>query len=159
MTAMQELLNVHPAVVHFPIALLTIYALFEILRLPVLTRQTWYVPVKAVLLFIGFLTTALAQQTGLIAEEAFAGTPTANLVDLHEQFAWYTIGVYGVLSLLYVLRFFGKDHRIPFRDAVLILGAIAGLVLLTITGALGGALVYGSEADPIVKLVIELFYR
>jgi hypothetical protein len=42
---------------------------------------------------------------------------------------------------------------------IIILLALLGLVLITITGGLGGAMVYGPNADPFFKPVFELLIR
>lgn len=162
-------MNIHPLFVHFPIALLTVYAALEIVRLPVLTRQSWYRPVKAVLLFAGFLGGMVSLQTGEIAEEAFHGTSTMRVVEVHSLFANITMWIYGILSASYLLRWISdakpgflaplmKLERLLFSVPVLVLGAIAGLCALTVTGALGGALVYGPNADPIVSVIYHLFF-
>lgn len=166
-------LNIHPIFVHFPIALLTVYAALEIVRVPILTRQHWYFYTKAVLLILGLLGGCAALLTGQMAEQGFAGTPTMALVHLHETYAQAALWVYGVLTVLYliewirrssaaafsVLRSVLRMEEILFRTWVLIPGSLIGLILITITGALGGALVYGSDADPIVSLVYHLLYK
>lgn len=162
--------NVHPLVVHFPVALLTIYTLFEIARLPFLTRQPWYFHVKAVMLFIGSLGTFVAMQTGEWAEQGFRGTPTMALVELHSAYATATAWVYAVLAVAYLAAWLRMGNvrlggvpafldRVLFRSWILVPASVVGLVLLTITGALGGALVYGGDVDPVVSFIYNLLYR
>ncbi len=172
-------MNIHPIFVHFPIALLTFYTLMEILRLPIFQRQTWWFYTKAVLLIAGTIGGFAAQQTGELAEEAFRGTPTMKLVELHSTYASATLWVFGILAALYVIEWIHRDRlaaHIPsslqkiwnairsiesalFRAPILILAAIAGLCLVTITGALGGALVYGGDVDPVVSFIYNLLYK
>lgn len=173
-----ESLNIHPIFVHFPIALLTVYAAFEIIRFPFITRQQWYVPVKAILLFTGVLGGFAATETGEWAEEIFRGTPTMELVRLHSTFAGATMWVYGILAFIYLIEWMRRGNvtsRLPsgmqkiwsvllrietalFKTPILILGSLAGLVLITITGALGGAITYGPEVDPVVSFIYGLFF-
>ena len=40
----------------------------------------------------------------------------------------------------------------------MLLIALVGIVVITITGALGGAIVYGPEVDPIVSVIYHLFF-
>ena len=172
------ILNIHPIFVHFPIALLTVYALFEVCRLPVLTRQQWWFPVKGILLIIGVCGGAAALLTGKAAEGAYFGTSTMNLVRLHSAFAQASVWVYGLLTALYIIEWLRREKLLMFLPnglqqlwnalctieltfflaPILILGAIAGLSLITITGALGGAIVYGPDIDPIVSVIYHLFF-
>lgn len=167
-------MNIHPIFVHFPIALLSVYTLMEMMPLPVLTRQQWWFYTKAVLLFTGTIGGFAAQQTGELAEEGFRGTPTMALVELHSTYATATLWVFCVLSALYLLEWMRREgigrnvkplqmlikiETTLFRTPLLILGAIAGLLLVTITGALGGALVYGGDVDPVVSFFYHLLYR
>ena len=56
------------------------------------------------------------------------------------------------LSFLDVLATF---ITLPFVSA---LASALGLVAVTITGALGGALVYGPDVDPFVSLIYRLLF-
>lgn len=173
-----ESLNVHPIFVHFPIALLTLYAFFEIVRLPFIARQQWCFPLKAIMLFAGVLGGFAAMQTGEWAEDIFRGTPTMELVRLHSTFANATMWVYGILAVIYLMEWMRRGDVTPwlpsgmrkiwnhlvriettlFNAPLLMLGSLAGLVLITITGALGGAITYGPEVDPVVSFIYGLFF-
>lgn len=168
-------INVHPIFVHFPIALLTVYTLLEVVRFPIIKRQAWWFYVKSVLLIAGMLGGFAALQTGDLAEEGFRGTPTMTLVRIHSTYAAATMWVYGILALLYVIEWLDRDvtnqsvrnsltillriKNALFRPSILVLASIVGLVLVTITGALGGALVYGGDVDPVVSFFYHLLYR
>ena len=52
-----------------------------------------------------------------------------------------------------IFRFVNAVLQSPF----LILMALAGLAAITITGALGGAVVYGPNIDPVVSAVYRFF--
>ena len=101
-----------------------------------------------------------------------------NLVRLHSAFAQASVWVYGLLTALYIIEWLRREkllmflpnglqqlwnalctiERTFFLAPILILGAIAGLSLITITGALGGAIVYGPDIDPIVSVIYHLFF-
>ena len=168
-------LNIHPVFVHFPIAFLTFYALFEILQFRVLTRQSWYTPIKCIFLFLGTLSGFAALQTGEMAEEIVG---ESRLMEIHATWASITIWIFGVLSVCYILLFISRttwfmEHvESKFKRAgtlfpamaetilkIAPLGALVGLVAVTITGSLGGAIVYGPDADPIVRFVYNLFMK
>ena len=120
--------------------------------------------------------------TGGMAEDALgAGDPRAAVVAVHEPFALLTTLIYFFLAGAYTVRIFDQEgwalriigknrllHRIwhmkkafarIILDTVLRpLLALAGLVSITITGALGAAIVYGPSVDPIVSFIYHLFF-
>jgi uncharacterized membrane protein len=169
-------MDVHPIFVHFPIALLVFYSALEIFRLPAITRQQWWLPAKALMLLGGVIGGIFALGSGGIAAEAYEKTSTAALVDLHGTFAFLTIVVYGLLTIATLIRWRSmtkqpspdvsrgswnkivRVERTIFSPPVLIIGATIGLLLVTIVGALGGAIVYGPQVDPVVSVVYHLFF-
>lgn len=164
-------INIHPIFVHFPIAFLCLYTFFEVVRLPILTRQSWWIPVKSVLLFAGMIGGFAALETGELAESGFEGTTTMTTIRLHETFANAAIYVYGILAILYVIEWLHQTDALKqlpltlqkawkFLEApLLIVGSLAGFMLITITGALGGAIVYGPDVDPVVSFIYHLFLQ
>ena len=46
-----------------------------------------------------------------------------------------------------------------FKPWLLFLLGLAVLIAITITGSLGGALVYGPEIDPVVSFIYHLFFK
>jgi len=54
--------------------------------------------------------------------------------------------------------FLGLKHFLIETPIVYVL-AIAGIIAITFTGALGAAIVYGSDVDPIVKIIYGLFFQ
>lgn len=176
-------MNIHPLFVHFPIALLIIYSVLEIGAhvCKRLRAQAWFAPVKTFLVLVGFFATLSALVTGGMAEESIqAGDPRTLIVAVHEPFALLTTLVYAILAGAVTVRIFDKKgwalriigtnsflHRIwkikkAFAHIVLDTGllpllALLGLVCVSITGALGAAIVYGPEVDPIVSFVYHLF--
>ncbi len=171
-------MNIHPFVVHFPIALLAVYTMLETVRLPLLQRQPWLFPIKAVLLVIGMIGGILALQSGELAEHAWAATDARPLIEMHSLFAAASMWIYGILAALYCVEWVRRERpsatdkvspllRTLWAAAVaveqrlyvapiVIIGSVAGFLALGITGALGGAIVYGPHADPVVSLVYKL---
>lgn len=172
-------MNLHPIIVHFPIALLTVYSILECLRWTQLTNESWNHGTKSLLLILGTIGTVAAIGSGSVAAEVFEGTPTMRLVELHAAFANLSLVLYGILMLTYIAEesrrrkwitkvpkflqklgvYFEQFFCTLFRPWFLILFSILGFIALAVTGALGGALVYGPDADPIVSLVYHALYR
>jgi uncharacterized membrane protein len=167
-------MDLHPVFIHFPIALLTLYAVFELLQVKKLTGQVSWLYIKSTLLIIGTLGAYAALQTGEIARGL--NHPVNEIVSYHEDFADWTTAIFTTLSVNYLLllvsSFFAA--RIPeryqsswvrvmdirkkiFNPTVLFLLAFIGLVTLTITGAFGGIMMYGPTSDPVTTLVSKIF--
>lgn len=161
-------MDLHPILVHFPIALLTIYALFEICSFPRLLRLPYWWTLKAVFVILGSLTSMVAYFTGSLISKKDLGT-LRPLVEMHSAFATGTALVFGMVALSYLFVLLKKENILDGVHArmaerlqkphILIPLAMIGLLLVTITGALGGAIVYGPDADPIVSFIYHLLIQ
>ncbi|MFZ2500776.1 MAG: DUF2231 domain-containing protein [Minisyncoccia bacterium] len=177
-------MNIHPLFVHFPIALLAMYSVLEVVAYfsATLRRQAWVAPVKSFLLFGGVLTAFAASSTGEVAEDLIRHvSPRAYIIETHSFFAGAATAAYCVLAAAYLVRIFetkGWGDRIVGTNSFLIkiwnfkkyvwhfvsdtwllpFFALLGLVLLTFAGSLGAAIVYGPDIDPIVSLIYHLFW-
>lgn len=166
-------MNIHPAFVHFPIALLIVYAVLECIRPSyVMKHRSWH-DIKAAFVILGTLSAFAALSTGEMAEENLQGSQH-QLVELHSFFATASTWIFAILAVAYLIALvtehvsalsshswwktisgIGAFIEKPFIAISL---ALLGIVSLTITGALGGALVYGPDVDPIVSFIYHLFY-
>ncbi|MFA6519590.1 MAG: DUF2231 domain-containing protein [Candidatus Paceibacterota bacterium] len=171
-------MNIHPLFVHFPIGLLVVYSILEIIAYawPSVRRQTWLFPVNAFLLFAGVLGAFMALITGGIAEELIEGSARSYILELHSPIASATTILYFFLAGAYIVRIFDRNGwgnqmvgmvnpfiRIwNFKKYVahLILDtwflpvlALLALIGMTVTGALGAAIVYGPNADPFISFI------
>ncbi len=171
-------MNLHPIFVHFPIALLTIYAILELLRFKKLIALSYWFYIKATLVIVGSASSILALITGNIAEEGIPPGTLRDIVEIHSTFALSTLIIFGILALIYIVVWIDREnlgsrialspmgeawnnivkfaHRM-FGSPFMPIMAIFGLIIITITGALGGSIVYGPETDPLVKLIYKLF--
>lgn len=170
-------MDFHPLIVHFPIALLVVYSLLELVRMRRLEEQEWWLMVKTVFLVIGTLGAGMALMTGDVAAEL--NGREGPLLQLHEWFAQASSFVFGILTVHYLIasarrlsihekfrkeayplfaRVYAVNEQL-FRPWLTVLLAVAGLIGMSIVGALGGALVYGPNADPIVSFVYNLFLK
>ena len=160
-------MNIHPIFVHFPIALFTFYALFEIIRLRILTRQTWYFYLKAVLVIAGSAMSFITITTGTMSEKFMEGHPA---LEYHEFFAWTTAGVFLAIALSYLFAWVGRERQVQSKFWQMWVGcgerivgsrwiialAILGFVCVTSAGGIGGAMVFGPDADALFKPIYNL---
>ena len=176
-------MNIHPLFVHFPIALLAIYAIMELIHTDRLNHSDTYAAIKGFLVIVGTLAAYVTLSTGELAEGLLlANSPElAKLVETHSAFAGASTAIFSVLAISYAIKFFmdstyaqapvlasGPLSRVwgamlwysrAIRENVLgQMLALAGIICITITGALGAAIVYGPDADPIVSFIYGLFF-
>lgn len=159
--------NVHPLLVHFPVALLTVYALLECARWKRIMTLPYTFYVKATFVIIGTVASYAAYVSGeWIGEEFMQGSLTP-LVQRHAFFAMLTALLYTIIALAYLFAWLKRADVLAFpavqrvgyaADRFMVSGwsvltALIGLILVTITGALGGAIVYGPDIDPVVRII------
>jgi len=148
------MLDFHPFVVHFAIALLAVSVLFDILSVatdrPHLQTVGWWN------LFLGFLAALFAVITGLYAKNsAFFPAGSQSLVTYHQYLG---IGTAGIFTLLFVWRS-GMNRKLSARWQTWYLAVgILGICVLLTTGFLGGQMVFehGTNVEPVRELQGEV---
>lgn len=180
------IMNIHPIFVHFPIALFSLYAILELIRIRKLTGTETYFNLKAFLSIVGVASTVITIQTGELARSILQVSPeTQNLIRVHSSFAKLTELIFLFIAASYAVvffeRYFASTRLFAFvtqnrfakpiwqlgksiaysiqRPLIICVLALCGLVAVTVTGALGGAIVYGPDIDPIVTFVYNLLLR
>ncbi len=158
--------NIHPILVHFPIALLFIYSVIKIIPFKKIMPAVNWKDAEKVLLFFGVISAFVARATGELAEELTG--PNHQLVENHEFFAGLTIFIYSVLLAGVLAGYLATRKYMPMKGLFLWIEktfadswftkllALAGLTTLMITGLLGGVMVYGLTADPLAPYVLNL---
>ena len=169
--------NLHPALVHIPIGILFLYSLAEWCRWGKFFQSTQWNTSKAFMVTIGVLGSFAAFASGDALEDIYGSIP---LLETHSMFATATIVVYSLLAFGYLVwvidnskygntlrhsgakpvwHFCTRLSRFLRNPIVSVSGAFIGFILLTITGALGGAIVRGREADFLVTIIYDLFVK
>ena len=134
--------NIHPLVVHFPVAFLTSGALIYALSFG-MRRESWG---RAAFWFLalGALTAVLSAATGLYAEEGVmvAKSVRTNLLSAHKIWMLTTVAISVVLALWAA---FNKGYPKKFRPLFVLLCLLMAAILAK--GAdYGGRMVYDYNA-------------
>jgi len=139
--------NLHPALVHFPLALLPAALLFDLAGL-FLRRRDWLARAAAVLWAAGALGAGAAYWAGREAADHLAAVAPRAEVALasHSDWALYALWTWGVLAACRLVLAYVEETK-RFRWAVvsralLLVPGAAGMAILLYTADLGGALVY-----------------
>jgi uncharacterized membrane protein len=138
----QHLQNIHPLVVHFPIAFLVGAALFYFLSW-VLRNET-FATTAFLLLILGTLAAGAAVGTGLYGEEGVMVSRSVreNLLERHEELMLATLGVSIGLAIWAVFaKPFPKRKRLLFLFLLLVL-----LGIMTVGADYGARMVYDYNA-------------
>jgi uncharacterized membrane protein len=138
----QHLQNIHPLVVHFPIAFLVGAALFYFLGW--IFRNNTLTTAGFLLLILGTLSAGAAVGTGLYAEDGVMVSRSVreHLLEVHEKFMLVTLGLSIVLSAwAFIARPFPKKGRLLFLLLFLVL-----LGIMSVGADYGARMVYDYNA-------------
>lgn len=171
---------IHPLLVHFPIALLTFYAILELIRFEFVLKQPYWFYIKASLSIIGVFFAFLALASGDGAEhyvENAGMTFPKSLIEIHAGFAATATIVFGLIASSYAIQWLfmipkfqnliskfkviliplQKISNFVAKPSIIISLSIVGVLLMTVVGGLGASMVYGQDIDPLAKFVYSLF--
>lgn len=175
-------MNIHPIFVHFPIAFLVLYSCLEVAMLfPFIKDKEKWRSFLFFILGVGVLSAMVTLQTGEIAEHLLQverGSSLHSLIEAHSLFADLSVYIYLVLLFGYCVKWLERKNivfknsffvkvfavlrkiaDIIFSKVVLVSLALLGFVFLGITGALGGAITYGVDTDPVVNFVYNILLK
>ncbi len=134
--------NVHPLIVHLPIALLVIAVVADFLGL-VLKRFTWIKPAALWLYVFGALGTVAAYFSGKEAAESVSfPAPAYPVVSIHADLALYTMLFFSIYALIRLFLAWKKYDQKTAISIVLFAVAAGGLGLVQQTAERGGELVF-----------------
>ena len=145
----------HPLIVHFPIALLVLGGIIEIVN--VLLKSDFWNKVGTFLIIIGVITGVFSLLTGDGAE-GFAfehwGRSLHDTVELHSLLANISVIIFGLLAVIKILFkhpntkihiFKNMTGRKELITVLIVVLSIAGITTLATTGHLGGKIVYENQ--------------
>ncbi len=138
----QHLQNIHPLVVHFPIAFLVGAVLFYFFSWTL--RNQTFATTAFLLLIVGTLAAGAAVATGLYGEEGVMVSRSVreHLLDTHEKLMLVTLGLSVVQSLwASIARPFPRKGRLLFLLLFLVL-----LGIITVGADYGARMVYDYNA-------------
>jgi len=147
--------NIHPLLVHFPITLLIIAVLIDLVSL-IIKNQKWLKNSATLLYAIGAAFTVVTYFTGKNAADTVAIPAAANLiVNEHSDWALRTVLFFGILALIRLAVSFKMPEPKYSVSVPLFVGGLAGLFLLYETAEHGAQLVFqqgvGVEAVEIAQ--------
>ena len=143
---MQDIAELHPLVVHFPIAILILYILVEVVSVFINNEKLKFT--AQFLLIAGVISALAAVLSGNQAEQIASKiiekhnlTSAQKALEAHEEqatfFLWYFVFVL-VIRTMFIL----KKKFNGFRKIFVSILAVIGLYLILNTGKYGGELVY-----------------
>ncbi len=134
--------NIHPLIVHFPIALLVVAVLLDVLQ--------WIRPLRGrldraalLLYFLGVIGATAAFWSGRVAADTVrVGVEAQTVLSDHDDRALITLIFFGAFFVVRLVLHLIRLDRKGILRAVVPLTGIVGIVLLWQTADLGGKLVY-----------------
>ena len=147
--------TIHPMVVHFPIALLYLALAVDILGKLVKTPDRFFDRASFWLTVLGFIADAVAAAMGVISEQFGKwNSTTIAILAAHQRDAVLT-GIFAFLAIIarliahYPQTAMGRNSRWSFANSgrgrstgLSTLFLFLAVVMITLTGTLGGTMVY-----------------
>ncbi len=140
--------NLHPLLVHFPIALLPSYIALDwagrLWKEKAFTEAAWYA------LLLGLVGTLVTLVTGLLAARAVPmDSPALATLNTHKFIGITTLVIFGIQAVCYGRN---RGKYTPGKQALHTVIQLVGVALVVAVGYFGGELVYtfGIGVTPLV---------
>lgn len=137
--------NLHPMVVHFPIAILTIAIFFDFISFFLSRKKKWWTEEATVCLYgVGAVAAIIVYYTGtLAADSVMLPAAAQSVLTEHADWAWITIWFYGIYALLRIAATWwtSETHRLKFHLGFFLV-SLVGLYFLFQTGDHGAQMVF-----------------
>jgi len=133
--------NVHPMLVHFPIAIFITGWLLDFVRL--LLNKEWLHRSVTILYVLAAIFASITYLTGKQAIDIVSVPMRAELTaSHHSDWGMYTLIYFGLYAGVRLFLFWKKLDRKRAVAIMLVCGGLAGAAVITKTADLGGKLVY-----------------
>lgn len=141
---MEILAQLHPRIVHFPIAFFILYFFFE--SFGVILKKDFLSKAAFLILLIGVLTALIAVLSGnqalaMVKLHLVKGSELNKLIELHEEYATLTLFYFSGMLFLRTYLVTKKRFEGNLQYLFILLGLI-GCYLIYATGIHGGDLVF-----------------
>lgn len=136
---MISLSHIHPMLIHFPIAIIGIGFIADLASL-VFKKEACLSKTGFYLLIAGTVSALFAVLSGALFTAEMSGS-AGKIQETHELFAWVTLGLLIIASLLRIFISAKKKENTNLKWIAFALYGLAA-ISVSITGFFGGTLVY-----------------
>ncbi|MCW9706238.1 DUF2231 domain-containing protein [Fodinibius salsisoli] len=137
--------NLHPMVVHFPIAILTIAIFFDFVSFFLPRKKKWWTEEATAFLYgVGAVAAIIVYYTGTLAADSVTLPAEAQpVLTEHADWAWLTLWFYGVYAVLRIVATWWASpiHRLKLHVGFFLL-SLMGMYFLYQTGDHGAQMVF-----------------
>lgn len=138
--------NIHPMLVHFPIAILAVAIFFDFVSFFLPQEKKWWTEEATAFLYgVGAVAAIIIYYTGILAANSVNASEQAEAVmKIHRSWAWWTVWFYGIYAALRIIATWwtSERHRMKFHIGFFLVSFI-GMYFLYQTGEHGAKMVYG----------------
>jgi len=138
--------NIHPMLVHFPIAILAVAIFFDFVSFFLPQNKKWWTEEATAFLYgVGAAAAIVIYYTGILAAHSVDASEQAEAVmRIHRSWAWWTVWFYGTYAVLRIIATWwsSERHRVKFHVGFFLVSFI-GMYFLYQTGEHGAKMVYG----------------
>lgn len=148
---MEFLANLHPKIVHFPIAFLILYPLMDLLFL--ISKKDFYSKAALLFLTIGVIGALLAVLSGNQAYLASGNLDKESLTLFYSHQTFANLTVWYFAALLIVRVYIIVKNKLNFKIIILLFVlSLAGVYFALQAGSYGGKLAYSKAKNINYKL-------
>jgi uncharacterized membrane protein len=137
--------NIHPLVVHFPVAILAIAIFFDFVSFFLPKKKKWWTEEATAFLYaVGAAIAVGVYFTGkAAADSVFLPAEAQSVLTTHADWALYTVWFYGIYAVARLLATWKgrEEHRLKYHIGFFAL-SLAGLFMLFQTGDNGAKMVF-----------------
>lgn len=138
--------NIHPILVHFPIAIILLAVLMDLLNF--FLSDKWWDDLKTTILYgIGAVCAIITYYSGtLAADSVFLPSGAQSVLNEHASWAWWTVWFFGIYALLRIVLHWYQTMDKKAVSIGLFVITLPGIFLLYETGDHGAEMVFGYGA-------------